>query len=146
MTRTIAIALLLAISALAADPTLEAANAEPNLEKRSEKALLAAQQFLDKLRKSGNLQDRAVVETALSNIRAGVELCVDSLEASGKEARRSPKYFKKAEIGLRKLNRQLDDVRVALSADDRPPVAALLVYTRQVQEDLLLGIFTKKKK
>jgi hypothetical protein len=145
MRRILSISCLLAISALAADPALEAAKAEPNLEKRSEKALLAAQQFLDDLRKTGDLQDRAVVQTALDNIRSGVELCVDSLEASGKDARRSPKYFKKAEIGLRKLNRHLEDVRVALSADDRPPVATLLVYTHQVQEDLLLGIFTKKK-
>jgi hypothetical protein len=124
---------------------LEAVKAEPNLEKRSEKALLAAQHFLDQLRKSGDLHDRAAVQTALDDIRAGVELCVDSLRDSGKDARRSPKYFKKAEIGLRKLNRHLEDVRIALSADDRSPVAALLVYTHQVQDDLLLGIFTKKK-
>jgi hypothetical protein len=134
------------VSALASDPALEAAKTEPNLEKRSEKALLAAQHHLDQLRKSGDLQDPAAVKSALDNIRAGVELCVDSLQDSGKDARRSPKYFKKAEIGLRKLNRQLEDVRVALSADDRSPVAALLVYTHQVQEDLLLGIFTRRKK
>jgi len=85
------------------------------------------------------------VQAALTGIRDGVELCVDSLEESGKNPRRSPKYFKRAEISLRKLNRQLEDLRVALSADDRAPVAALLAYTVRVQEDLLLGIFTKKK-
>ena len=145
MTRTFALACLLAIGALASDPALEAVKTEPNLEKRSEKALLAAQSILDQLRKGGDLHDQAKLQTALDNIRAGVELCVDSLQASGKDARRSPKYFKKAEIGLRKLNRHLEDVRIALSADEREPVASLLVYTQQVQEDLLLGIFTKKR-
>jgi hypothetical protein len=145
MTRIAAIAALLAACAMAADQALEAVKSEPNLEKRSEKALMAAQQFLDDLRKTGDLQDTAAVKTSLDNIRGGVELCVESLEASGKDARRSPKSFKKAEIGLRKLNRQLEDVRVAMSADDRQPVADLLRYTHQVQEDLLLGIFTKKK-
>lgn len=145
MTRTFALACLLAIGALASDPALEAVKTEPNLEKRSEKALLAAQNILDQLRKGGDLHDQAKLQTALDNIRAGVELCVDSLQSSGKDARRSPKYFKKAEIGLRKLNRHLEDVRIALSADEREPVASLLVYTQQVQEDLLLGIFTKKR-
>jgi hypothetical protein len=145
MTRLLAIASLLAICALAADPALVAVKAEQNLEKRSEKALLAAQQFLDQLRRSGDLHDHTTLQAALDNIRAGVELCVESLQASGKDPRRNPKYFKKAEIGLRKLNRQLEDVRVALSVDDRPTVAALLTYTHQVQEDLLLGIFTKKR-
>ena len=145
MTRTFALACLLAMGALASDPALEAVKTEPNLEKRSEKALLAAQNILDQLRKGGDLHDQAKLQTALDNIRAGVELCVDSLQASGKDARRSPKYFKKAEIGLRKLNRHLEDVRIALSADEREPVASLLVYTQQVQEDLLLGIFTKKR-
>ncbi len=145
MTRTFALASLVAFWAFASDPALEAVKTEPNLEKRSEKALLAAQHFLDQLRKGGDLHDQAKLQTALDNIRAGVELCVDSLQASGKDARRSPKYFKKAEIGLRKLNRHLEDVRIALSADERAPVAALLVYTQRVQEDLLLGIFTKKR-
>lgn len=145
MTRTLALASLFAICALASDPALDAVKTEPNLEKRSEKALLAAQRFLDQLRRDGDLHDQAKLQTALANIREGVELCVDSLQDSGKDARRSPKYFKKAEIGLRKLNRHLEDVRIALSADEREPVASLLVYTHQVQEDLLLGIFTKKR-
>lgn len=144
MIRMLTLALLLAAHA-AADGPLDAARAEPNLEKRSEKALQAAQKTLDTLRRSGDLSDRAGVQAALTGIRDGVELCVDSLEESGKNPRRSPKYFKRAEISLRKLNRQLEDLRVALSADDRAPVAALLAYTVRVQEDLLLGIFTKKK-
>ena len=145
MTRTLIIAALLAMPGLPDEKALEAVKAESNLEKRSEKALQAAQGFLDELRKSGDLHDHDKLRTSLGNIRAGVELCVDSLEDSGKDPRRNSKYFKKAEIGLRKLNRQLEDVRIALSVDDRAPVAELLAYTRQVQEDLLLGIFTKKK-
>jgi hypothetical protein len=145
MMRLLLLTAVPALCLLAADASLEAAKSEPNLEKRSEKALAAAQHFLDQLRKGGEIHDRAVLEPALDNVRAGVELCVESLEASGKDARRNPKYFKKAEIGLRKLNRQLEDVRIALSADERAPVAELLTYTRAVQENLLLGIFTKKR-
>ncbi len=144
MTRWMAVAVLCALPLAAAD-AFDAVMAEQNLEKRSEKALQAAQRFLDELRKSGGLHDLAKLQAGLGNIRAGVELCIDSLEASGKNARRNPKYFKKAEIGLRKLNRQLEDLRVALPVDDRHYAADLLAYTHQVQEDLLLGIFTKKK-
>lgn len=144
MMRMLTCAVAVAALVMAQSP-VELAKSEPNVEKRSEKALQAAQKVLDELRRHGDLGDRAAVKSALGEIRAGVELCVDSLEASGKDARRSPKYFKKAEIGLRKLNRYLEDLRVALSADDRAPVAELLAYTHQVQDDLLLGIFTKKK-
>lgn len=145
MIRALTIAALLAVPLAAAQSPLDAAKAESNPEKRSEKALQASQKVLDELRRHGDLGDRAAVKTALANIRAGVELCVESLEASGKDARRSPKYFKKAEIALRKLNRYLEDLRIALPGDDRAPVADLLTYTHQVQDDLLLGIFTKKK-
>ena len=145
MIRTFTLALLLTAHLGAAAGPLDAARAEPNLEKRSEKALQAAQKTLDSLRRTGDLSDRAAVQAALTDVRAGDELCVDSLEESGKNPRRSPKYFKRAEISLRKLNRQLEDLRVALSADDRAPAATLLAYTVQVQEELLLGIFTKRK-
>jgi len=144
MTRWMAVAIVCALPLAAAD-TFDAVMAEQNLEKRSEKALQAAQRHLDEFRKKGDLHDLPAVQAALADIRAGVELCVESLESSGKNARRNPKYFKKAEIGLRKLNRQLEDLRVALPADDRHLAANLLAYTHQVQEDLLLGIFTKKK-
>ena len=95
MMRILACAVAVAALVMAQSP-VESAKAEPNLEKRSEKALQAAQKVLDELRRNGDLGDRAAVKSALGEIRAGVELCVDSLEASGKDARRSPKYFKKA--------------------------------------------------
>ena len=145
MSRILLAVALFSVAIFAADVTLETAKAEDNLEKRSEKALQAAQYYLDQFRKSGELHDQEQVRATLANVRAGVELCVDSLQASGKDPRRNPKYFKKAEIALRKLNRHLEDLRVALSADERAPVADLLGYTQQVQENMLLGIFTKKK-
>lgn len=134
----LAAVLFSAIAAFAAD--IEAVKAEPNLEKRSEKALVYANASLDEARK-----DLENPGGHLDQVRAGIDLCVESLEATGKNARRSPKYFKRAEIEVRKLIRRLDSFRLELPLDDREPVDKLLKHAHQVQDDLVLGIMTRKK-
>jgi hypothetical protein len=51
---------------------------------------------------------------------AAVDLSVDSLKATGKNARKNPKYFKRVEARLRDLLRRLETFRLDLSFDDRP--------------------------
>ena len=137
--------MLFALASLnAAD--LAAVRAEPDPEKRSEKALQAADTAFQSARKAAKDGETATEAAGLAGVREAVELAMKSLDESGKDARRSPKYFKKAEIALRKLTRDLDDFRFAKGADERKPADELLLVVHEAHDKVLLGIMTKKKK
>jgi hypothetical protein len=125
---------------------LEMVKAEPNLEKRSEKALKNAHAALDKARQNLKDGDRVSELQALTEVGESVELAKKSLDDSGKNPRRSPKYFKRAEIELRKLIRRLDNFRIEQSVDDREPTDKLLEMCHRIHEDLILGIMGRKGK
>src|SRR5262245_23458586 len=113
---------LLLFAALTARADLDAVKAEPNLEKRSEKALDHATKLVAGLRErytSGGIQ---AIEPMIGEIGDAVDLARTSLEETGKRARRSPKYFKRAEQKTRDLARRLDSVRQEIDAQDREPV------------------------
>jgi hypothetical protein len=104
--------------ALGAD--LAAVKAEPNLEKRAEKALVFAGEVVTAMRGELDRNDVAKIQAQLKDFEAAVELAVDSLKATGKNARRNPKHFKKTELRLRELLRRLETLRQDMSLDDRP--------------------------
>jgi hypothetical protein len=137
-------ALVLALACVAVcQADLSEALAEPNLEKRSEKAIKLAEQALDhasKAWKDGRDADEAA---QLKAVRDGIDLCVQSLKDSGKDARKSPKYFKRAEITLRNIIRRLDSFRFAKGVDERAPLDHLLSHAHRVHEGILLDIMTK---
>ncbi len=98
--------LLLAASlAVAAD--LETIRKEPNLEKRSELALANADTAIDQARTAYQNGEDAVFKKALGEVSASIDLGKESLDATGKNARKKPKHFKKAEITIRRLTRRL---------------------------------------
>jgi hypothetical protein len=99
---------------------LAAVKAEPNLEKRAEKALVYAGEVVTAMRGELDRNDVEKIQEQLKNFEAAVELAVDSLKATGKNARRSPKHFKRAELRLRELLRRLETLRQDMSLDDRP--------------------------
>ena len=114
-----AIGFLLAVGlVLGAD--LAAVKAEPNLEKRAEKALVYAGEVVTAMRGELDRNDVEKIQAQLKDFEAAVELAVDSLKATGKNARRSPKHFKKTELRLRELLRRLETLRQDMSLDDRP--------------------------
>ena len=135
---------LLLASAWLPAADLAAVKAEPNLERRSDRALANAESALDDARKAYLDNDDKRFEAALAEVDQSMALCKESLEKSGKNARRSPKYFKKAEIGFRHLIRRLDNFRQELSVDDRAPAERLLVQANKLQEDILHMIMGKK--
>src|SRR5258706_2005607 len=92
---------------------------EPNLEKRSELALDYANTALDQAREAYNAGDVAKTEAALGELRESVELAYQSLEETGKDARRNPKFFKRAELKTRELMRRLDGLRSTVGFEDR---------------------------
>ena len=137
--------LLTAAASLLSAFDLDAIRKEPNLEKRSELALGNAETALDRARDAYQKDNDADFKAAIAEVSDSIELCKQSLDESGKNARKSPKYFKKAEIGIRKLSRRLDNLQVEVSVDDRPAVEPVVDRAHKLQEEILLAIMGKKK-
>src|SRR5579862_4283096 len=107
----------LLITLLAFD--LAAVRTEPNLERRSDLALDNANAACDAARDAYNAGDAAKTETALDEVEASVDLAYQSLQETGKDARRNPKSFKRAELKTRQLLRRLEGLRDSFAAADR---------------------------
>lgn len=144
MTGLLAVALLVALPA-AARADLGAVKAEPNLEKRSDRALAHAHRALETASRAYKTGELKKVEASLAEALEAINLSEQSLRDSGKNPRRSPKHFKRAEIEIRKLIRRLDGLRDAMSVDDRPMVEALGRRAHEIHERLLNGIMSKKR-
>ena len=124
---------------------LAAVSAEPNLEKRADKALDHAAQLISTLRDTYNSGEMKKLATTLDEITQSVELCRKSLEASGKNARRSPKYFKKAEMRTHDFERRLERFQTDMGAMDRPVAEKTVEHVRKVHEGLLDDMMGRKK-
>lgn len=133
---------LLAIGILRAD--LQRAKAEPKLEKRSALALDNAAQALAKAREAYSKGDNAQVETLAKEIQESVELAETSLRETGKNPRKTPKWFKRAEGSTRDLLRRLDAFQHEMDLTDRSKLDAVKAKVQQVHEDLLLGVLEGK--
>jgi len=120
--------------------------AEPNLEKRSKLALDLAESTLKEARTAYNNGDNAKVTPLIGQVRDAVELAEQSLKETGKNPRKSPKYFKKAEIETRALLKRIEAFQDEMNVNDRPALDALRTKVQQVHDDLLMGIMEGKKK
>jgi hypothetical protein len=134
---------LLASCAMAAN--LESVRSEPNLERRSELAIVNADQALDEARKALESGEEPKLKAALSEVGESIALSKESLEQSGRNARRNPKYFKRAEIGIRRLIRRLETFKLEVNFDEREPVEKLIARAHDLQEGIMKMVFTKKK-
>jgi ElaB/YqjD/DUF883 family membrane-anchored ribosome-binding protein len=133
----------------AAGADLATIKAEPNLEKRAEKALDNADDALKAAQDAYNEQyDLKKTELALKEVSDSVELAYESLVATGKNPSRSPKHFKRAEIKTRELMRRLDDLRARMGTNERQSVEDARHVVQKVHDNLLEGIMGggKKKK
>ena len=86
------------------------------------------------------------VAAAVAEIEESVDLAYTSLTATGKDPRRSPKWFKKAEIDTRNLLRKLDAFQQEMGFSERSVLDKLKAKVQQVHDDLLLGLMEGKKK
>jgi uncharacterized coiled-coil DUF342 family protein len=123
---------------------LAAIKLEPNLERRSERALDNASTAMDTARDDAAAGDLAKVKADLDELRDSVDLAYQSLVDSGKSARRNPKFFKKAELKTRELMRRLEGLAQAVDADDRPAVETVRERVSKVHDDLIHDIMQKK--
>jgi hypothetical protein len=126
---------LAAAGSLHAD--LKQAMAEPNLERRSKLALdnaAAAYQTA-----------RAAYDNA-AEITESVDLAYASLMKTGKDPRKSPKWFKQAEIETRNLLRRIETFQQQMSFADRELLDKTKAKVQQVHDDLLVGLMEGKHK
>jgi hypothetical protein len=137
-------AALLAAGSLQAD--LARARAEQNLEKRSGLALDNAKAAYQSARQAYDKGESERVAALVAEIQESVDLANESLNATGKDPRRSPKWFKRAEIDTRDLLRKLDAFQQEMSFSERPMLEKVKARVQQVHDDLLLGLMEGKKK
>jgi hypothetical protein len=123
---------------------LAAIKLEPNLERRSERALDNASAAMDLARDASTAGDTEKLKAAVTELRDSVDLAYQSLVDSGKSARRNPKFFKKAELKTRELMRRLQGLSQAVDADDRVFVESVHDRVSKVHDDLIQDIMQKK--
>ncbi len=124
---------------------LAAVRQEPNLERRSELALENAGAALGLLRTGYEAGDLEKTRTEASEIEESVTLAYDSLVSTGKDPRRDPKFFKRAEMTTRQLLRRLDGVIESMSVQDRAILMVVRDRVSDIHDELLNGIMKKKK-
>jgi hypothetical protein len=140
--------LLLTIAFAAAPPALAdlaKAKAEPNLEHRSKLALENAAEQLKAAREGYNKGEMDQVTKCIAEIGESVDLAYASLQQTNKDPRKSPKWFKSAEIATRDLVRKLDALQQDMSFNERGAVEPVKAKVQQVHDDLLLGLMEGRK-
>ena len=134
----------LIVLALSLYADLTKVEAEPNLEKRSEAALVHAEEELQSARKAYDAGELQKFQTAIDEVAQLAELSHKSLEDTGKRARRSPRHWKRAEQRLLTLMRHLDSLEKAVSVDDRATVADVRKRVSETHDTILNAIMTRK--
>lgn len=142
----IAAVVVMAASAGWSHADLQRAMAEPNLEKRSHLALENAKTAYQAMRAAYDKAEMEKVTAAIKEFEESVELSHTSLNQTGKNPRKSPKYFKQAEIATRDLLRRLDTFQREMSFDDRPALDPTIKKLQRIHDELLVGLMEGKKK
>ena len=139
------VALVLAVAGVTrAD--LSQARAEANLEKRSKLALDNAKAMLTGAREAYQKGESSRAQADVAEMRESVELAYQSLQETNKNPRRSPRWFKYAEIQTRDMLRKLDVFEQSMSYADRGMLTDVKAYVQQVHDKLLEGLLEGKPK
>jgi hypothetical protein len=120
--------------------------AENNLEKRSKLALDNAELALKNARAAYDSGENAKAAGGIAEVMESVRLAEGSLKETGKNPRKNPKYFKKAEIETRGLLKKIEAFQDEMNVADRPMLDPLRSKVQQVHDDLLMGIMEGKHK
>jgi hypothetical protein len=126
--------------------SLEQVRAEPNLEKRSVLAMDNAAAALKEARAAYNAGDTTKAADKVKEIEESVDVAYAALEKTGKDPRRSPKWFKHAEIQSNELLRSIEAFEHDMSLDDRAILEKTKEKVQQVHDDLLAGLMGGKRK
>jgi hypothetical protein len=125
---------------------LKAALAEHDLGRRSKLALDNAGSALKVAREAYQQGESPAVAAAAKEFEESVDLAWDSLESTGKNPRKSPRWFKQAEIETRNLLKKLETLQHDMSFEDRPVLDKAKARLQKVHDDLLTGLMEGKNK
>ncbi|HEY9139814.1 MAG TPA: hypothetical protein VIN93_02935 [Bryobacteraceae bacterium] len=120
--------------------------AEPNLEKRARLALGQSAAALEAARSDYQKGDTDRVAADAAKMVDFVDLAFLSLNQTGKDPRKSSRWFKYAEIQTRGLLRKLDTLQQDMSFADRPLLEKAKTEVQRVHDKLLLGLMEGKPK
>jgi len=146
MTGRLLLLILLANPAGMLGADLGQIKAEPNLEKRSKLALDYAESSLKSARSAYASGDTEKTTGLIAEVSSAVELAESSLKETGKNPRKSPKYFKHAETETHTILKKIEGFQDEMNVSDRPMLDALRAKVQQVHDDLLMGIMQGKHK
>ncbi len=90
--------------------------------------------------------DSKAVSVAAKEIQESVDLAWDSLESTGKNPRKSPRWFKQAEIETRNLLKKLETLQHDMGFEDRPLLDSAKARLQKVHDDLLIGLMEGRAK
>lgn len=137
---------VLMLALLAAPPaSLDQVRAEPKLEKRSELAVEYAGVAVARARKTvTDSGSRAALEAALKEVVEACQLALDSLRETGKRPNKLSKQYKRAELRTRQYVKELTDLALALSLDDRPAAESARDRVQLLHEEFLVGVMSGK--
>jgi hypothetical protein len=131
------------VIALAFD--LTGVKSEPNLERRSDRALENANAAMDAARAAYDQGDIDKAQTALDELKESVSLSYQSLEDTGKSPRNNA-HYKTAEKATRALLRRLESFRDTVSVAERDVVETVRAHVSEIHDELLNGIMTNGRK
>jgi hypothetical protein len=138
--------ILLAWCAAPAWADLARARAETNPERRAKLALDNAAAALTSARHSYENGDVQTAGALSAEIGESVALAYDSLVSTGKNPRKSPRWFKYAEIQTRDLLRRLETFNLDMNATDRSLLGKVKETVLEVHDHLLQGLMEGKPK
>lgn len=119
--------------------------AESNLEKRSRRALEFSAAVLMAAVKAYDAGNWEQTMARVEEMRQGVALARKSLKDSGKDPRRSPRYFKDAEIRTRQLLREFEDFRQKMGIEERERLEPVRAYLQESNEEFLQSVMGSGK-
>jgi hypothetical protein len=125
---------------------LESARNEPNLDWRAELALDNANEAIDRAKGFAAESKFDKLHLAVVEVQESVELCQSALGATGKDPRKNTKQFKKIEMRIHQLTRRLRGFAGEVSIEDKPAIERVANRLEEINDEIVTGIFTKKKK
>src|ERR1035437_9435383 len=128
------------VSAASLRADLKAALAERDLGKRSKLALDSAGSALKAAREAYQKGDNPALAAAALEIEESVSLAWDSLERTGKNPSKSPRWVNEAEIETMNLVKKLDSLQHDFGFEDRPVLDKAKARLQKVHDDLLTGL------
>ncbi|MBI5282445.1 MAG: hypothetical protein HY858_12240 [Candidatus Solibacter usitatus] len=118
---------------------------EPDPLRRFERALDHADQQTklarDLIKYGGS---RTELLKSLDEVAQAAALSLESLRSTGKRPSKLAKQYKRGELKTRGLEKQLSDLALALSLDDRPAAEKTRELVSTTHEEFLLGVMTGK--